>query len=164
VPIGRLGRQPDNSTVGMVAARDTEPNKITEEFQDSEALKVAQMTATVATIREDVVAGRLTLDPEAGEEILSMLRGQLIRVDVWLQRARGLARRAPLGENPVGQAMAAKFEHRAGATDDDMSLAGVLTPYRQVLVDAHDAVDHAMRAYQQIEDDSVTVFRKLVAE
>ena len=70
-----------------------------------------------------------------------MLRDQPARVESWLRRAQGLARRAPLGENPVGHAMAAKFEHRAGAVDDDMSLAGVLMPYRRVLVAAHDAVD-----------------------
>lgn len=163
MPVGRLASQPGNSTVGMVA-RGTEPNRITQGSQDGETLKVAEMTATVATISEDVVAGRLTLDLEAGDKILSMLRDHLSQVDSWLRRARGLARRAPFGENPVGQAMAVKFEHRAGAIDDDMSLAGVLTPYRQVLVDAHDAVDQAMRAYRQVEGDRVTVFRKLTTE
>jgi hypothetical protein len=135
-----------------------------EEDQSGGELRLIEMTATVETIREDVAAGRLALDPEAGDRILSMLRDQLARVDTWLRRAQGLARRAPLGENPVGQAMAGKFEHRAGATDDDMSLAGVLVPYRQVLLDAHDAVDQAMRAYQQVEGDHVRLFRKLAAE
>lgn len=164
MPIGRLGNQPDNSTVGMVATRDTGPSKDIDEAGGLEAQRVAQLSATVATIREDVVAGRVTLDPEAGEKILSMLRDQLVRVDLWSQRAQGLARRAPLGENPVGQAMAAKFERRAGAVDDDMSLAGVLGSYRRVLVAAHDAVDAATRVYRQVDGDGEAVFRTLTAE
>lgn len=119
--------------------------------------------AAVAAIRDNVVAGRLTLDPEAGDRILSMLRDQADRADTWLRRARQITRHAPLGRNPVGQAMAAKFEHRAGATDGSLSLTGVLTPYLAVLEEAHAAVDQAMRLYRRTEDDQVGNFRRLAA-
>jgi hypothetical protein len=131
------------------------------EGQGGEAALFARRITAVAVIRENVLAGRLVLDPEAGEKILSTLRDQMDQVDTWLWRAQGLARRVPLGRNPVGQAMAAKFEHRAGATDGTLSLMGVLTPYRQVLDEAHDAVHQAMKLYRRTEEDQVSRFRKL---
>lgn len=126
-----------------------------------EAVMVGRKIAAVAAIRDNVVAGRLTLDPEVGDKVLSMLRDQMDRVDAWLRGAQRLARRAPLGRNPVGQAMAAKFEHRAGADDGSLSLAGVLTPYRLVLGEAHAAVDEAMKLYRRTEEDQADGFRRL---
>ena len=152
--------QPGNSAKGLVVAAPVAESH--RAAAGGEAALVARRITAVTTIRENVVAGRLTLDPAAGDKILSMLRDQMDRVDAWSRRAQMLARRAPLGQNPVGQAMAAKFEHRAGATDDDMSLAGVLTMYRQVLLDAHDAVDQAMKLYRRTEEDHANGFRKLV--
>jgi hypothetical protein len=126
-----------------------------------EAVAVGKRIAAVAAIRDNVVAGRLALDPEVGDRIRSMLRDQMDRVDAWLRGAQQLARRAPLGRNPVGQAMAAKFEHRAGAADGSLSLAGVLTPYRLVLEEAHAAVDQAMKLYRRTEEDQVSSFHQL---
>ncbi|MFD0206036.1 MULTISPECIES: hypothetical protein [Saccharothrix] len=126
-----------------------------------EAATLERRIAAVAAIRDNVVAGRLSLDPEAGDKILSMLRDQVDRVDAWLRGTRQLARRAPLGSNPVGQAMAFKFEHRAGAADGSSSLAGVLTPYRLVLEEAHAAVDQAMKLYRRTEEDQVDSFQQL---
>jgi hypothetical protein len=117
------------------------------------------LAASVGQLRDQVRSGQLSLDPEAGQEILSMLTEQMDQVDGWLQRAQGLARRAPLGQNPVGEAMAAKFETRANG--DDASFIGVLTPYRQVLLDAHDAVNEAMKSYQTVENDQVNTFQRL---
>jgi hypothetical protein len=126
-----------------------------------EAVTLERRIAAVAAIRDNVVAGRLSLDPEAGDKILSMLRDQMDRVDAWLRGTQQLARRAPLGRNPVGQAMAVKFEHRAGAADGSLSLAGVLTPYRLVLAEAHAAVDQAMKLYRRTEEDQISSFRQL---
>lgn len=126
-----------------------------------EAATFERRIAAVAAIRDNVVTGRLSLDPEAGDEFLSMLRDQMNRVDAWLRGTRQLARRPPLGSNPVAQAMAFKFEHRAGATDGSLSLAGVLTQYRLVLEEAHAAADQAMELYRRTEEDQVHSFRQL---
>jgi hypothetical protein len=143
-----------------VRARGARVDEAVGEGQGGEAALVAWRVAAVAAIRKDVMAGRLVLDQGAGEKILSMLRDQMDRVDTWLRRGQGLARRVPLGRNPVGQAMAAKFEHRAGATDGSMSLIGVLTPYRRVLEEAHDAVNQAIKLYRRTEEDQVSRFQK----
>jgi hypothetical protein len=123
------------------------------------AQRLTAARVAVGTLRERVKSDQLQLDPAAGDEILSLLTEQMNRVDTWLDRARGLTRRAPLGRNPVGEAMAAKFENRAGGGDN--SLAAVLTPYRNTLQEAHDAVREAMRRYQQVEHDHVELFKKL---
>jgi hypothetical protein len=119
------------------------------------------LTANVGQLRDQVRSGQLSLDPAAGQEILALLTEQMDQVDGWLQRGQGLARRAPLGANPVGEAMAAKFETRAGG-DTDTSFTGVLTPYRQVLQDAHDAVNEAMQKYQAVEQDQADHFQRII--
>ena len=122
-------------------------------------MRLAEVATKVVVLRENVESGKLVLDPAAGEEILSMLKQQMDQVDSWLSRASGLARRAPFGQHPVGEAMAAKFENTAGG--EGTSLAGVLTPYRQVLQDAHDTVGEAMKQYRAVEDNHVESFRNL---
>jgi hypothetical protein len=117
------------------------------------------LASRIGSLNEDVQSGRLQLDPAAGEQIRSMLAGQMQQVDTWLDRARGLARRVPLGQNPVGEAMAGKFEDRAGG--ENSSFAGVFTSYRQVLQDAHDTMGEAMRMYGETEQKTVDTLRKL---
>jgi hypothetical protein len=120
---------------------------------------LARSAAEVGALRENVKSGRLSLDPSAGEQIRSMLAEQMTRVDTWLKQAGNLARQAPLGQNPVGQAMAAKFAQRADSKDD--SFTGVLTRYRQVLSDAHDALSDAMRQYRELDDSAAESLRRL---
>ncbi|MCP2261490.1 hypothetical protein LX15_005216 [Streptoalloteichus tenebrarius] len=113
----------------------------------------------VEVLRRDIDAGRLALDPAAGEQLRTALREQVDLADAWLERARGMARRVPLGRNPVGQAMAEKFERRAEGTDE--SCVAVLEQYRQVLEDAHNAVADAMRHYREVEQSHVESFTRL---
>jgi hypothetical protein len=120
---------------------------------------LARSAAEVGTMHENAKSGRLSLDPSAGEAIRSMLAEQMTKVDTWIKQAGNLARHAPLGQNPVGQAMAAKFAQRAESKDD--SFAGVLTRYRQILSDAHDAISDAMRQYRQNDDSAAESLRKL---
>ena len=47
--IGQQVGQAVNGPVGTVAARGTAPKRITQERQDGKAVKVAELTATVAT-------------------------------------------------------------------------------------------------------------------
>jgi hypothetical protein len=139
----------------MSDVEDAQPMASTQRMS---ATLVASAVA-VGTLRENVESGKLKLDPSAGEEILSMLAEQRDQVDLWLRRAHDLARRAPLGQNPVGEAMADKFVHRASS--EGASFSGVLTHYRQVLEDAHDAVGDAMGQYRDLEESTAEAFRKL---
>ena len=123
------------------------------------AERLPALAANMATLRHDVESGRLTLDPEAGKQIRDMLAAQMEQVDSWLAQARSLARRAPLGENPVGAAMAGKFEERAGG--EGTSFAAVCASYRQVLQDTDDTVGEAMRLYREVEDRTSETFQRL---
>ncbi|GAB2686425.1 hypothetical protein GCM10027271_56400 [Saccharopolyspora gloriosae] len=136
----------------------------TEQAQPMMAAKqrLQASAAAVGTLRTDVAAGRLKLDPEAGREVQDLLTEQLDQVDAWLRRSDDLGRRAPLGQNPVGEAMAGKFADRATSEGD--SFTGVLTQYRQVLDEAQDAVAEAMRRYQTADEHAVDMFQNLKSQ
>ncbi|MEV4734167.1 hypothetical protein [Saccharopolyspora sp. NPDC049426] len=121
---------------------------------------LAESTASVAAMRDAVESLDLKLDPEAGESIRSALDERLNSVDSWLSQARDLARQAPLGQNPVGTAMAEKFAGRAEG--GERSLVAVLTRYRDVLVDARDAIESAMRTYRETDQRVADSFQKLI--
>ncbi|MEB3368025.1 hypothetical protein [Saccharopolyspora mangrovi] len=127
---------------------------------DQAAQSLADSTASVAAMGDAVESLDLKLDPDAGEAIRSALDERLTAVDSWLSQARNLARQAPLGENPVGTAMAQKFANRADGGEN--SLVSVLTRYREVLVDARDAVEGAMRTYRETDQRVADSFQKLI--
>jgi hypothetical protein len=131
---------------------DDQPQKMAE--------RLPALARKMATLRHDIESGQLTLDPEAGKQIRDMLATQMQQVDGWLAQSRDLARRAPLGQNPVGTAMAGKFEDRAGG--EGTSFAAVFTSYRQVLQDTDDTVAEAMRLYRDAEDRTSETFQRLV--
>lgn len=110
---------------------------------------VARSAVEVGTLKRAVESQQLRLDPAAGEQIRSMLDEHIAKVDAWLRQTGDLARHAPLGENPVGTAMAEKFASRADG--DETSFAGVLRRYREVLQEAQDAVGDAMRTYHEVD-------------
>jgi hypothetical protein len=103
-------------------------------------------------LNNSVTTGQVTLDPATGEELRKTLREQIDQVDSWLERAGRLARPAPLGANPVGRAMTYKFEHRADG--EVHSFVSVMTAYRIVLEQTHEAVSTAIRNYHQVDADS----------
>jgi Arc/MetJ family transcription regulator len=115
--------------------------------------------ARIAQLKSDVQAGRVVMDPATGERLRTTLAEQADRATAWRDRARGLARSAPLGRNYVGQSMAGKFQRRADG--DQLSFATVLDQYRAGLLDAHAAVDEAMRRYAETEQVHVAGFRRL---
>ncbi len=103
-------------------------------------------------LNNSVTTGQVTLDPATGEDLRKTLREQIDQVDSWLERAGRLARPAPLGANPVGRAMTYKFEHRADG--EVHSFVSVMTAYRTVLEQTHEAVSTAIRNYHQVDADS----------
>jgi len=102
-------------------------------------------------LSENIKSGKVMLDPATGEELRKLLREQVEQVDSWLARAGRLARPAPLGANPVSDAMATKFEARAEG--DPLSFVNVMSAYRTVLQDTHDQVSAAITKYQQVDED-----------
>jgi hypothetical protein len=110
-------------------------------------------------LRENIRSGKLALDPATGEELRKLLLEQVEQVDSWLARAGRLARPAPLGANPVSDAMSDKFESRAEG--DPLSFVNVMTAYRTVLQDTHDQVSAAITKYQQVDEDHRAALTKL---
>jgi hypothetical protein len=121
---------------------------------------LSRSVAAVGSLRRAVESQDLRLNPAAGEQISAALEDHLAAVDGWLARADNLARHAPLGQNPVGEAMAAKFAGRANG--DENSFVGVLKRYREVLEGARDAVNDAMRTYQHADEHAADSFQKLM--
>jgi hypothetical protein len=110
-------------------------------------------------LNENISSGKVTLDPATGEELRKLLGEQIEQVDSWLARAGRLARPAPLGANPIGDAMANKFEARAEG--DPYSFLNVMTAYRTVLQDTHDQVSAAITKFQQVDEDHRANLTKL---
>lgn len=129
-----------------------------EEAQATRAL--ARSTASIKQLRQAVELQQLRLDPAAGDQIRTALEDQLSTVDGWLSRAGGLAWQAPLGQNPVGEAMAVKFATRADGGDNSFTAA--LGQYREVLEEARDAIVGAMRTYREADQTAADSLRKLM--
>ncbi|GLZ30986.1 hypothetical protein Lesp02_31750 [Lentzea sp. NBRC 105346] len=107
----------------------------------------------------NVSAGQVSLDPATGDQLRKLLREQIDQVESWLERAGRLARPAPLGTNPVGDAMSSKFEARADG--DQLSFMNVMTAYRTVLEQTHESVDTAIKNFVQVDDDHHGDMQKL---
>ncbi|MEV5537009.1 hypothetical protein AB0L13_09110 [Saccharopolyspora shandongensis] len=133
---------------------------MSEDVEERAQLALVRSVSGVRQLRNAVESGGLRLDPAAGAEIRSALEDQLSTVDEWLTRSASLNQHAPLGQNPVGEAMAAKFATRAEG--DENSFTAVLKSYREVLEEARDAIVAAMREYRDIEERVSDSFRKLV--
>jgi hypothetical protein len=119
----------------------------------------ATINGQAIELGENIKSGKVMLDPATGEELRKLLREQVEQVDSWLARAGRLARPAPLGANPVGDAMANKFESRAEG--DPYSFVNVMSAYRTVLQDTHDQVSAAITKFQQVDEDHRAALTKL---
>jgi hypothetical protein len=117
--------------------------------------------ARIAQLKTDVQAGRVVIDPAAGRELQAALQEQADRAGAWGERARAMARKAPMGRNFVGESMAQKFQQRADG--NEFSFATVLDQYRTGLLDAHAAVGEAMRRYADGDQVHAASFRRIDA-
>jgi hypothetical protein len=142
----------DDSAAALEPVQGRQPS-------DQAATSLAERMADVAVITNAVKAGELTIDPEAGEKLLTTLRQQADAAGDWLQKLRGMSRPVPLGTNWVGQAMSGKFERRADG--EDVSFVAVLDQYQRTLLQAHGAVDEAMRRYKTTDEDSAAALRRI---
>lgn len=94
------------------------------------------------------------LDGTSGPDLVAALEAHLDRIEDWSARVAELARPLPLGANPVGAAMSARFSGWAGE-----SFAGALAGYRVALEGARDAVRDSLLLYSSIDDDRAGAFR-----
>jgi hypothetical protein len=122
---------------------------------------VDESTARLAALSTGVRSGRVVIDPAEGRKLQAALWEQAERAGEWRERARAMARRAPLGHHVVGEAMSRKFVRRADG--EPMSLADVLDRYRTRLLDAHAAVGEAMRRYSDDDEAHAAMFRRIDA-
>lgn len=129
---------------------------------DMAATSLAERMADVAVITNAVNAGELRIEPETGDRLRTTLRNQADAAAAWLERLRGMSRPVPLGTNWVGQAMSGKFEKRADG--EDVSFVAVLDQYHRTLLQAHGAVDEAIRRYEDTDTESASSFKRLVRE
>jgi hypothetical protein len=94
------------------------------------------------------------LDGASGPDLVSALEAHLDRIEVWAARVTELARPLPLGANPVGAGMSARFSGWAGE-----SFAGALAGYRVALEGARDAVRDSLELYSAVDDERAGAFR-----
>jgi hypothetical protein len=106
----------------------------------------------VTPLSETVSSGKVMLDPATGEDLLRTLAEQIDQVDSWLERAGRLARPAPLGQNPVSDAMTSKFTGRAEG--EYHSFVNILTAYRTVLTQTHESIGTALENYTATDEES----------
>ncbi|MER7080767.1 hypothetical protein SAMN02982929_06295 [Saccharopolyspora kobensis] len=132
---------------------------MSEPEEDQAVQNLERSAVSVKRLRRAVESQQLRLDPAAGEQIRVALEDQMSKVDSWVSRAGGLTVNAPLGENPVAEAMATKFANRAEGTG--RSFNDALRKYREVLEEARDAINAAMRTYERADEYAADSFRKI---
>ncbi|GAA3828302.1 MULTISPECIES: hypothetical protein [Amycolatopsis] len=105
--------------------------------------------ADAAAFRNAAVNGQLGVDPDAAQAVLKKIRLGKDQVENLLRNAGALAEPPKLGNNPVGNAIAAKFVQRAdgGGESYATALRNLYNQYQQ----AEDAIVAAMSHYDKIE-------------
>jgi hypothetical protein len=98
--------------------------------------------------------GGFALDDTSGRDLVSALEAHLDRIEDWSARVVELARPLPLGANPVGAAMSARFSGWAGE-----SFAAALARYREAVEGARDAVRDSLRLYSSMDHERAGAFR-----
>ncbi|GAB3456776.1 hypothetical protein [Actinophytocola sediminis] len=155
--------------------RDAVPREDAPLAEEPQVAGMLRMANAVTMVRDSVDSGRLRLDPEEAERLLTALREQQDAVDLAVRRLHSLARPVPLGTNPVASAMEGKFWSRAAVDGEpvgtdaeppptDRSLTKMLGKYRQTLAEAETAVREAVQAYRTLDDDNATRFRRLASD
>jgi hypothetical protein len=112
-------------------------------------------------LQDTVSSGEVQLDPTAGEELRKQFQAQIDQVDSWLERANtSIARPAPLGANPIGDAMRDKFTHRAEG--EQYSFVSVMTAYRTVLEQTKNSIVAAIENFTRLDEEHQAALKKLM--
>ena len=123
--------------------------------------ELRQAVADVGQLGVNVRAGKVRLDPAVGSALLVAMRAHAEEIAQWQRRAGELAQPLPLGNNPIGTSMGAKFSSRAQG--HDTALSTVLAQYRDAVVDAGAAIEQAMQRYAGNEQAIHDSFRRISA-
>lgn len=113
-------------------------------------------------LQDTVSSGQVQLDPTAGEELRKQFQAQIDQVDSWLERANtSIARPAPLGANPVGDAMRDKFTQRAEG--EQYSFVNVMTAYRTVLEQTKNSIVAAIDNFTRLDEEKQAELKKFMS-
>ncbi|MCO1579696.1 hypothetical protein M8C13_28490 [Crossiella sp. SN42] len=108
-------------------------------------------------LREDVRAGKVKLDPAAGEQLKKVLTEQEARALKWQREANRLEQALPLGNHWVGQQMAEKMSKRANGAPG--SFGEQIGLYIQELQKAQVVLDEAIKATKGADSGSASNLR-----
>lgn len=112
-------------------------------------------------LQDTVSSGQVQLDPTAGEELRKQFQAQIDQVDSWIERANtSIARPAPLGANPVGDAMREKFTQRAEG--EPHSFVNVMTAYRTVLEQTKNSIVAAIENFTRLDEEKQAELKKIM--
>lgn len=112
-------------------------------------------------LRDTVGSGEVQLDPAAGEELRKQFQAQIDQVDSWIERANhSIAVPAPLGANPVGNAMREKFTQRAEG--EQSSFVSVMTAYRTVLEQTKNSIVEAIENFTRLDEEKQAELKKIM--
>lgn len=137
----------------------SQPAQPAEQNFSQDYTELRQAVVGVNQLSANVRDGKVTLDPATGAALLAALREHADDINNWMRRTGELAQHLPMGNNPVGTAMAGKFSGRAEG--ENMALATVLAQYHDAVSAATDAIDAAMRQYQANEEHISQSFNRI---
>jgi hypothetical protein len=114
-------------------------------------------TADANAFKAAAAAGQVGIDPDAAQTVLNKIRTGKDAVEALLSGAGTLAQPPKLGDNPVGNAMAAKFVQRADGGND--SYAAALQNLLDQYTAAEEGIVTAMSRYHEIDQAAADPFR-----
>ncbi|WP_414941930.1 hypothetical protein [Amycolatopsis sp. cmx-11-51] len=103
--------------------------------------------------------GQVGIDPDAAQTVLNKIRTGKDAVEALLHRAGDLGQAPKLGNNPVGNAIAAKVANRADGGGD--SYAAALQNLYQQYEAAESGIVTAMARYHEIDQTAAEPFRNV---
>jgi hypothetical protein len=114
-------------------------------------------TADANAFKAAAAAGEVGIDPDAAQAALNKIRTGKDAVEALLSSAGALGNPPKLGNNPVGDAIAAKVANRADGGGDSYSAAlqNLLSQYEA----AEQGIVTAMARYHEFDQDAARPFR-----
>ncbi len=118
---------------------------------------VNSSAADANAFKAAAAAGELGVDPDAAQAVLNKIRTGKDAVEALLRGSGTLANPPKLGDNPVGNAMAAKFVQRADGGGDSYAAAlqNLLGQYQA----AEEGIVIAMSRYHEVDQAAAAPFR-----
>ncbi|KAA2262670.1 hypothetical protein F0L68_12300 [Solihabitans fulvus] len=118
-------------------------------------------TDRITMLADTVNSGRVVMEPETGQRLLTALRQHADDVERWRARSWELLRPLPMGDNWVTANMGAKLYNRVA--NGDQSFTQVLDHYGKAVHAAAGAVTEAIRRYEHNEHDQAATFNAIAA-